>query len=237
MTNGNKQVVIGGAGPGLGAELCSVLTGKGYRVITLSRSLEFTTGLAQRFSGNAGQIIPMACDLTDEKDVETVFRQLHTQIGPTHAYIHNPSNPLRRAFQDMHAREFEDLWRLTCYSALLCSRQVLPVMLAQGEGAVIFTGATASVRGNKEFSAFASAKFALRGLAQALAREYAPKGIHIVHSVIDGVMWPHRAEEFGMPRKACVDAGNVAEMYLQLIEQKRSAWTHELDIRPYTEAF
>ena len=125
-----------------------------------------------------------------------------------------------------------------CLGAVYGSQRVLPGMLQAKRGALPLIGATASVKAGASFSAFGSAKFALRGLAQSLARELGPRGIHVAHLVIDGVMWCERADErFQIQREQCLDSESVARTCLHLLEQQRSAWTHELDIRPDVETF
>ena len=121
---------------------------------------------------------------------------------------------------------------------MISARSVIPNMLAAGKGTIIFTGATAALKGNPRFAAFASAKFALRGLAQSLAREFGSEGIHVIHSVLDGIIWgPQAQARFNVKRENCLDADAIAKSYIQLINQPRSAWTHEFDMRPFNEKF
>jgi NAD(P)-dependent dehydrogenase (short-subunit alcohol dehydrogenase family) len=140
---------------------------------------------------------------------------------------------------DVGIDAFDDCWRTSCRGAFVVARRALPMMLAAGAGALVFTGATASTRGSKLTAAFASAKFGLRGLAQALAREHAARGIHVFHVILDGLIWSERTRHrfAGAKAEACMHPDDVAEVYLDLIEQPRSTWTHELDLRHPAERF
>ncbi len=143
-----------------------------------------------------------------------------------------------KPFMKLTPAEFEKSWLSTCFGAMVAAQAALPGMLAQGGGTIIFTGATASVKGNPSFAAFASAKFALRGLAQSLAREFAPQGVHVVNTLIDGVIWgPQTQQRFTIARENCLEPEAIAKTYLQLIGQPPCAWTHELDLRPSSEKF
>ena len=141
-------------------------------------------------------------------------------------------------FLETEPAVFEDLWQTTLMGAVHGAQRVLPGMLERGGGAILLIGATASVKAGASFSAFGTAKFALRGLSQSLARELGPRGIHVTHLIIDGVIWSERARvQYGMTSEQCLKPESVADTCLHLIEQDRSAWTQELDIRPGVEAF
>jgi NAD(P)-dependent dehydrogenase (short-subunit alcohol dehydrogenase family) len=127
---------------------------------------------------------------------------------------------------------------VACLGAMISAQSILPHMIARGKGAIILTGATAGIRGAAQFSAFASAKFALRGLAQSLARECGPKGVHVAHVVLDGLIDEAQTDQrFGPPQSARMDPDAVASIYLELASQHPSAWTHEMDLRPFSERF
>jgi NAD(P)-dependent dehydrogenase (short-subunit alcohol dehydrogenase family) len=133
---------------------------------------------------------------------------------------------------------FEDVWRVNCFGAYVVASRALPRMLERGDGTLIFTGATASTRGGKRTAAFASSKFALRGLAQSLARELGPRGIHVAHVVLDGLVWSSQTRaRFSPEEKNCMAPEDVASVLVSLVVQRRSAWTNELDIRPWVEKF
>jgi NAD(P)-dependent dehydrogenase (short-subunit alcohol dehydrogenase family) len=152
--------------------------------------------------------------------------------------IHNAQLLLIRSFVEISVEEFEQVWRTACLGAMLSARAVLPHMAARKSGTVIFSGATASLSGGAGFSAFASAKFALRGLSQALAREFGPKGVHVAHVIIDGLIdTPQTDRRFGAASSARMGSGSVAQAYLDLARQNSSAWTQEMDLRPFAEKF
>src|SRR5262249_18109312 len=152
--------------------------------------------------------------------------------------IHNAQTLMIKPFTDISADDFEQVWRTCCLGAMVSARAVIPHMVAREAGTVVFTGATAGLRGGAKFSAFASAKFALRGLAQALAREFGPKGVHVAHVVIDGLIdAPRTDERFGPASGGRMDAKSVAQAYLALATQPSSAWTQEMDLRPFAEKF
>jgi NAD(P)-dependent dehydrogenase (short-subunit alcohol dehydrogenase family) len=141
-------------------------------------------------------------------------------------------------FEATTEAEFEQAWRVACLGAMVSVRSVIAHMATRKHGIIILTGATAGVRGGANFSAFASAKFALRGLAQSLAREFGPKGVHVAHVVLDGLIdEPQTERRFGPAPSGRMDAKSVAQAYLDLARQTPSAWTHEIDLRPFTERF
>ncbi len=230
MTDPRKTAIVAGVGDGLGTALCRRLLAAGYGVGGLSRS-----GAKQSALGD--DYLPLACELTDAAAVDASVSEVEQRFGPASVYIHSAAYLLRKEFLQTAADDFVDLWRVICLGAVHGVQRVLPSMLAAGSGTILFTGATASVKAGGGFAAFASAKFALRGMAQSLAREYSPQGIHVAHVVIDGVIWSKRAAGFGLSEGQCLEADAIAETYLHLINQPRSAWTHELDLRPDVEVF
>lgn len=236
MTSDNKTVIIGGLGPGLGLALSNLLIDSGYRVAGLSRSDRAHSSLIAGLDSDS--FMTVGCDLADVNQVSHAYKQIEDHFGPASVYIHNAAGLHMQPFNETTPDVFEALWRSMCLGAVHGSQQVLPDMLDKHMGTLLFIGATASVKAGANFSAFGSAKFALRGLAQSLARELGPQGIHVAHLLIDGVMWGERARNsFGMTQDQCIDPAAVAQTCLHLIEQDRSAWTHEIDVRPDVEAF
>ena len=151
--------------------------------------------------------------------------------------VYNAGSFLMAPLAETTPEEYQRLWALNCLGAFLCARQVVPGMLKTG-GTVIFTGATAAVKAAANFAAFASSKFALRGLAQSMARELGPQGVHVAHVVIDGIIWTPRTRELhGLSESQCLKPEAIADTFLHLIRQDRSAWTHELELRPDSESF
>ena len=217
--------LIVGMAAGLGQSLVQAFVDAGYDVVGIARS-PGTVGLAYRH---------LSCDVTD-------LVQLEAQLGPiapdVEVVVYNAQHLVIAAFDEITPATFEQVWRVACFGAMAVARIVLPHMVARRRGTLIFTGATASRRGGAKFAAFASAKFALRGLAQALAREYGPKGVHVAHVVVDGLIWaPQTERRFNPEQAACIEPDEVAKTYLGLVGQHSSAWTQELDLRPMGEQF
>ncbi|NIR58823.1 MAG: SDR family NAD(P)-dependent oxidoreductase [Gammaproteobacteria bacterium] len=231
--------VVAGLGPGLGAALCRRFAREGYRVVGLARHTEVGAGLAEALAGDGARMAALACDVTDPDQVRDTFARIEDEHGRPDVLVYNASAFLMKPFIETGAEEFLATWAATCFGGFLCARDAAPAMVRAGRGTIIFTGATASVRPAARFAAFGSAKSGLRGLAQALARELGPWGVHVAHVVIDGVIWTPRTRELipGLEERACLQPEAVAEAYLQLIRQDRSAWTHELDLRPDREPF
>lgn len=228
--------MVAGTGPGLGQALCESLLGAGYRVGALARSRERLSRLQHTLGEE--NFLALPCDVTDADQVDSAIGRLEERFGPPTIYIHNPGGLLMAPFLETRPADFESLWQTLCLSAVHGTQRVIPGMLEAGGGVVLLVGATASVKAGGRFSAFGTAKFALRGLGQSLAREFGPKGIHVAHLVIDGVMWGPRAEhDFNMGRAQCLDPAAVAATCLHLISQDRSAWTQELDVRPDVETY
>ena len=226
----SKVAIVAGAGEGLGIALCKRLLAAGYLVAGLSRTATSHQELGEHF-------LPLVCDLTDAVAADNAISSVEQRYGKVSVYIHNAAYLLRKEFLKTSEKDFADMWSLVCLGAVHGMQRVLPNMLSAGNGVILLTGATASVKAGGGFAAFASAKFALRGLAQSLARDYAPQGIHVAHIVIDGAIWGKQAQGFGLEQSQCLTSEAIAETYLHLINQPRSAWTFELDLRPYKELF
>ena len=236
MTDETHTAVVAGIGPGLGDALCRRLADAGYRVAGLARST--SRGAALLESLGPERFLALRCDVTDAAQLDAAISQVEARFGPATAYLHNAAQLHMQPFVQTDPKEFESLWRTLCLGAVHGAQRVLPAMLEAKHGALLFIGATASVKAGANFAAFGAAKFALRGLAQSLARELGPQGIHVAHLIIDGVMWSERARDaFNMTEAQCLDPRAVARSCLHLLQQHRSAWTHELDIRPDVESF
>lgn len=236
MKNSSKIAIVAGVGMGgLGESLCIHLAEAGYRVAGIARSEKH---LALIETLGADRYLGISCDLTDAINVNTAISQIEEHFGPASVYIHNAARLHMQPFLETAPGEFESLWRTMCLGTINGIQRVLPTMLEHKQGSLVLIGATASVKAGANFSAFGAAKFALRGLAQSMARELGPKGIHVIHPVIDGVMWGDRARDsFKMTEDQCIRPESVARTCLQLIDQEPSGWTHEIDIRPYVESF
>lgn len=225
-SNPRPLAIVAGAGPGLGATLLDVFDEAGYRAIGLRRNTD----------GQNPAIV--ACDLTDAEAVHTALIPLFEHHGPPRLVVHNAAHLVIQPFLETTREEFETCWRAMVQSAFTLAQVALQPMVDGGGGTFIISGATASLRGGARFSAFASAKFALRGLAQSLAREFQPSGVHVVHTILDGIIdTPASRTLHTLDPARMMRPEDIAETYLALARQPRSTWTHEIDLRPSPEAF
>jgi NAD(P)-dependent dehydrogenase (short-subunit alcohol dehydrogenase family) len=228
--------VVVGVGPGLGAALVRAFARERYTVFAAARSASALTGLSE--PGEVGRVVPIDCDATEAADVERVF-EAAAAIGPPEVAVFNAGAFVRGSILETDPKEFERCWRVGCLAGLLVGQAAARRMLDRGAGTILFTGATASLRGGAGFVNLASPKFGLRAVAQSMARELGPKGIHVAHVIIDGQIhserYAHLAGERGPD--ALLEPDAIAAQYLMLNRQHRSAWTHELDLRPWSEKF
>jgi NAD(P)-dependent dehydrogenase (short-subunit alcohol dehydrogenase family) len=216
--------LIGGAGEGLGAALGRRFAQGGLEVV-----------LSSRTQGERA-------DLRDESEVAALFDRVEKR-GPVAVAVFNAGANFRASILDTPAEMFEKIWRLGCYAGFLFGREAARRMLARGRGTILFTGATASMRGAAQFAAFAAAKGGLRQVAQSMARELGPKNIHVAHVVVDGMIDNRRTRERvgerlkELPADGLLATDAIAELFWQLHVQPRSAWTFEADLRPWAERF
>jgi NAD(P)-dependent dehydrogenase (short-subunit alcohol dehydrogenase family) len=231
-----RVAIVAGVGPGLGAALVRKLVQEGYRVGMFARSLEFISKLADELGGNT---LAVPTNVSDAKAVAAGFRKVRQQLGAVEILIAHASGSVGEGLLKTTADQFEQSWRTGVLGAFLCAREVVSDMLKRQSGMIIFTGATSSVRGRGGAVAFSSAKFAVRGLAQSLAVELWPKGIHVAHVVIDGVIDTPRVRRSYKPsaKEPLLKPEAIADSYWNLIQQDRSAWSLEIDLRPNKEAF
>lgn len=227
MTTQRQWVLVAGAGAGLGQSLLNRFQTGGYLPIGLGRTKpDPTTGTFHTL------------DLTDPKAVNTTIENLIAENGPPRVVVHNTAELVIAPFADTSPEVFQTTWASMVLSAILLGQAVLEPMVQNGGGTFIVSGATASLRGSSKFSAFASAKFALRGLTQSLAREYQPKGIHVSHVILDGIIDSARSRDFhSLDPARMMKPADIAEAYWQLAHQPQSTWTHEIDLRPASEGF
>jgi NAD(P)-dependent dehydrogenase (short-subunit alcohol dehydrogenase family) len=230
----DKTAVVVGVGPGLGTALVRTFANEGYTVVAAARSASEWP----RFEGEAGRVVPIDCDATEQADVERVF-DAAAKVGVPDVAIFNAGAFVRGSILETQAKEFERCWRVGCFAGFLVGQAAARRMAEHGAGTILFTGATASLRGGAGFVNLASPKFGLRAVAQSMARELGPKGIHVAHVIIDGQIlsdrYAHLAAERGPD--ALLDPDAIAAQYLALHRQHRSAWTQELDLRPWSEKF
>ena len=232
-TSSGKLLVVFGFGPGLGESIARRFSDAGYRMAAVSRDANRVAGICDALNAKH-----FACDVTDSQQVIACIRRIESALGTPEVVIYNPMQLLIRPFLELTPEDFESVWRVTCFGGMQVAHAALPAMLRAGKGTIIFTGATASTRGSAKFSSLAAAKFGLRGLAQSLAREFGPQGIHVAHAVIDGLIWsPQTTERFQPEQSTCIAPDAIADAYLQLAQQSPSCWTHELDLRPSSGNF
>lgn len=228
-------VLVSGIAEGLGAGIAKVFAAAGHDVIGLSRSGRATAEIRSAIRAAGASYEPLACDITSPRQVAETLQPF---VGRVDVLVHSAHMLLRKPAGETTLDEFAAVWRVACFGAMAVTQQVLPAMTARGAGTIIFSGATAGLRGGANFAAFASAKFALRGLSQALARECGPEGVHVAHVVLDGLIdEPQTEQRFGPARSTRIDPEAAAQAYLDLARQPRSAWTQELDLRPFDERF
>ncbi|WP_254531413.1 SDR family NAD(P)-dependent oxidoreductase [Natrinema gelatinilyticum] len=233
-----RTVVIAGVGPGLGASIARTFVAEGCRVGLFARSEDYLEELATELGDDA---LAVPTDVTDPDQVAAGFREVRDTFGPVDVLVNHASGGAWSGLRDITPDEFERAWRVGAYGGLLCSQAAVDDMLADdGDGGtIIFTGATSSVRGRGGALGFSGAKFAVRGMAESMARELGPDGIHVAHVVIDGQIETPSVREAHPNRDSeeYLDPDAIADTYWHLVTQDRSAWTLEADVRPYVEEF
>jgi NAD(P)-dependent dehydrogenase (short-subunit alcohol dehydrogenase family) len=227
-----NNALIVGAGEGLSASLARLFARQGLRVALAAREIEKLGALCAETGARA-----FACDATDADEVDRLFGLVEREVGTPDVVVYNASARVRGPFLDLDRAEVARALAVTAYGGFLVAQAAVQRMLPRGQGAILFTGASASVKGFAGSAPFAMGKFALRGLAQSLVRELAPKGIHVAHFVIDGAIRnPRRPEPSDAP-DSTLDPDAVAGAYLHVLQQDRSAWTWEVELRPWVERF
>ena len=227
-----KIALIVGAGEGLSASLTRLFAKHGIRVALAARRIEKLGALCTETGARA-----FACDATDADEVERLFGLVEREIGTPDIVVYNASGRARGAFADLVPADVAQAIAISAFGGFLVAQQAARRMLPNAHGAILFTGASASVKGYAQSAPFAMGKFALRGLAQSMARELAPKGIHVAHFVIDGGIRSERRPPQADKPDALLDPDAIAETYLHVLRQPRSAWTWEIELRPWVENF
>ena len=228
--------LIFGVGPGLGLALARCCAAAGMPVGMAARSGEQMSEWARQLSASGPPVRGYACDVTREQDVEAVFGKSRAELGRVGLVVYNAGVYHPGRVTEIRPEEFERCWRVGCFGGFLVGRTAAKTMLDQGGGTLIFTGATASLRGGAGFANLAVGKFGLRALAQSMARELGPRGVHVAHVIVDGQIAGDDAGG-GAVEDARLDPAAIADNYLALHRQQRSAWTQELDLRPWVERF
>jgi NAD(P)-dependent dehydrogenase (short-subunit alcohol dehydrogenase family) len=224
--------LIVGAGSGLSAALARALAAEGIKVALAARSTDDLKPLAKEIGAQA-----FACDASERADVDKLFADLDAGFGALEIAIYNASFRTRGALLELDPTDVEKALAVTAYGAFLVGQQAARRMLPKKHGVIAFTGASASVKGYAQSAPFAMGKFALRGLAQSMARELSPSGIHVAHVVIDGGIRSARRPEPTDKADTLLDPEAIAATYLHLIHQPRSAWAWEVELRPWVERF
>jgi len=227
-----ERALIVGAGQGLSASLARLLSREGMRVALASRNADKLAALCAETGARA-----FPCDAVQAGQVRQLFADVDQAIGEPDVVVYNASGRLRGPFVDLDPAEVERALAVSAFGGFLVAQQAARRMLAKRRGAILFAGASASVKGYPQSAPFAMGKFALRGLAQSMARELAPQGIHVAHFVIDGgIARPGRAAPSAEP-DSLLDPDAIAASYLSVLRQSRSAWTWEVELRPWVEKF
>ena len=215
----------------------------GYTVCAVRRNAEKLQPLLERIRAEGGQAHGFGTDARQEEEVVALFEQIEKDIGPVEVFVFNVGANVPSSILEETARRYFKVWEMACFGGFVTAREAAKRMAPRGKGTLLFTGATASMRGGANFAAFAGAKHALRALAQSMARELGPRGLHVAHVVIDGgidteFIRENFPERYALKEKdGILNPEHIAENYWLLHAQPRDAWTHELDLRPWMEKF
>lgn len=238
---GKKAVLIIGAGDATGGAIARRFAREGYVACVTRRSEDKLAPLLEQIRSEGGEAYGFGSDARKEEDMVALVQKIEAEIAPIEAAIFNIGANVRYGITETTARVYFKVWEMACFGGFLMGREAAKVMLPRGRGTIIFTGATASLRGRDGFAAFAGAKHALRALAQSMARELWPQGIHVAHPVVDGAIDTEFIRSNFPERYATKDQGgivnpdHIADLYWQIHMQPRDAWTHETEIRPWME--
>ena len=239
----SRAALIVGAGDATGGAIARRFAREGLTACVTRRSADKLQPLVQRIQADDGHARAFGSDARDEAAVAELVQTIEREVGPIEVAVFNIGANVRFDVVDTTERVYRKVWEMGALAGFLMGREVAKVILPRGRGSILFTGATASLRGGAGFSAFAGAKHALRALAQSLARELGPQGIHVAHVVVDGAIdtafiaqnFPERHAL--KDRAGILDPEHIADNYWHLHQQPRSAWTHELDLRPWMETW
>ncbi|AZC27708.1 SDR family oxidoreductase [Pseudomonas sessilinigenes] len=240
-TLNKKVVLVVGAGDATGGAIAKRFAAEGFITCLTRRNADKLQPLVQSIQHAGGQAHGFACDARKEEEVIALIEQIETQIGPIEAFVFNIGANVPCSILEETARKYFKIWEMACFSGFLNAREVAKRMVTRKRGTILFTGATAGVRGAAGFAAFAGAKHGIRALAQSMARELGPMNIHVAHIIVDGAIdtdfirtsFP---EKYALKdQDGILDPVHIAENYWYLHNQPRDAWTFELDLRPWNE--
>jgi NAD(P)-dependent dehydrogenase (short-subunit alcohol dehydrogenase family) len=238
-----KSAIVIGAGDALGGAIARRFAREGFDAVIVRRHADQLEPLAEAIRADGGRAHPFGLDARQEDQMVGLFDRVEAEIAPVEVCVFNIGANVRFGIEETTARVFFKVWEMACFGGFLAGREAARRMTPRGQGTVLFTGATASVRGREGFAAFSSAKHGLRALAQSMARELGPKGVHVAHTIIDGAIDTAWIAENFQDRYALkaqdgiLNPEHIADAYWMLHTQPRDAWTHELDLRPWMEAF
>ena len=227
-----RSALIVGVGAGLSASLARTFAKAGMKIALAARSAEKLAALAKEVGGRA-----FACEATKRVDVARLFAEVEDAFGDPDVVVYNASYRTRGPLVDLDPAEVERTLAVSAFGGFLVAQEAAKRMLPRGHGAILFTGASASVKGYAQSAPFAMGKFALRGLAQSMARELSPQGIHVAHVAIDGGIRSERRPDPPDKPDSLLDPDAIAQTYLHLVQQQRSAWASEIELRPWVERF
>ena len=237
------SAVVAGVGEGLGSAVARRFAAAGYNAVMWARSEDKVKGYAEQIRAKGGQATGMKVDVRVEQEVTDAFVRIEREHGPVEVAVFNAGAQHRKPLLEISADQFEKVWRLGCLGGFVFGREAIRHMLPRKRGTVLYTGATSALRGGANFAAFAATKFGLRAVAQSMAREFGPQGIHVATVIVDGAIdMPAIHQRFGdrikdLPPDGLLNPDAIAETYFQLHQQQRSAWSLEVDVRPYCEKF
>ena len=238
-----KVALVVGAGNATGGSVAKRFAREGFTVCVTRRNREKLDPLVAEIQADGGKVHAFGSDTRREDQVEALIEEIESRIGPIEVAVYNVGGNVRFSILETTSRVYYKVWEMACFGGFLTGREVAKCMVKREKGTIIFTGATASLRGADGYAAFAGGKHALRALAQSMARELGPRGIHVAHVVIDGAidtewiaeMFPERYKL--KDQDGILNPDDIAEMYWQIYCQPRSAWTFEMDLRPWIETF
>lgn len=237
----DRVVVVFGAGDGLGGAIARRFAREGLHACVVRRTADALAPLCKEIEQAGGRATAYGVDAREEDQVVELFDRVEAEVGPVEVAVHNIGANVSIPVVEFSTRKYYKIWQMACFSGFLLGREAARRMLPRERGTILFTGATASVRGRPGMAGFAGAKHALRALAQSMARELGPQGIHVAHAIVDGpIDMPWIRENFpdlvkSRPADGLLAPDDIAESYWTLHAQPRSAWTHELDLRPWVE--
>lgn len=245
MSTVNQVALLVGAGDAIGAAVARRFATGGYKVCIVRREAEKSNALIEELKGQGADVRAYSVDIRNEEAVKALFANVEETVGPIEVCLFNAGSNVNKPILETSQKLFFRAWELACCAGFLVGKEAASHMLKRGRGTMLFTGATASLRGGSGFAAFAAAKFGLRAVAQAMARELGPKNIHVAHLIIDaGVDSPeiHRRlqalkgiDASQLPENTLVKTSSIAEAYWYIHHQTADAWTHEVDLRPGVE--